>query len=94
MIASVVVTLDKVVANRPETLAAIRRIGSVEVGDIDDGGYRVPVMIDSPDPNAVEMITRCLQDCRGVAFVDVVFVHFEDEPRNTAATESGKPTQP
>ena len=38
MIASVVVTLDRVVANRPETLAAIRRIGSVEVGDFDDGG--------------------------------------------------------
>jgi hypothetical protein len=92
MIASVVVTLDKVAANLPDTLAEISCVGCVEVGDIRDDGYRVPMMIDSPDPNALEDITRRLQACRGVAFVDVVFVYFEDEPQLSAATESGKPT--
>lgn len=94
MIASVVVTIDKIIANLPETLAEIAQIGCVEIGDVRDDGYRVPMMIDSPNPNALEDITRRLQECRGVAFVDVVFVYFEDEPQLSAATESGKPTLP
>ena len=93
MIASVVVTLDKDAASLQDSVDEISRIGCVEVGDIGNGVYRVPVIIDSPDPNALEEITRRLQGCRGVAFVDLVFVHFEDEPLSTAATPSRKPTK-
>ena len=93
MIASVVVTLVTDAASLQDALDEISRIECVEIGDIGNSAYRVPVMIDSPDPNALEEITRRLQECRGVAFVDVVFVHFEDEPLSTAATPSRKPTK-
>ena len=49
-------------------------------------------MIDSPDPDSLEEITRRLQQIPGVAFVDVVFVHFEDESDSVPVTPSGKPT--
>lgn len=91
MIASVVATIDKYAGNLRDTIDEISRIPCVELGSSGNGDYRLPMLIDSPDPNALEEVTRRLQQCRGVAFVDVVFVHFEDEPHSTAATPSGKP---
>lgn len=93
MIASVVVTLEPHADDRRAAIDEISRIDYVKLGDTARGVHRVPVMIDSPDPNALEEITRRLQDCRGVAFVDVVFVHFENESPSAAATDCGKPTK-
>jgi nitrate reductase NapAB chaperone NapD len=91
MIASVVVTLDDHAEDRQAAIDEISRMDCVEVGDISPGRHRLPVMIDSPDPNMLEATTRRLQDCRGVAFVDVVFVHFENESPGAAMTDCGKP---
>lgn len=85
MIASVVVTLDNDAQSSHETIDEISLIACIELGSTEAGAYRLPVMIDSPDPNALEEITRQLQQCRGVAFVDVVFVHFENELHPTTA---------
>jgi len=94
MIASVVVTLDNCDDHFQSSVDEISRIPGVELGDTARGALRLPAMIDSPDPNALEDITRRLQEIRGVAFVDVVFVHFEDESLGAAATSLGKPTHP
>lgn len=92
MIASVVVTLVHHAEDRQAAIDEISRIECVEIGDVSRRVHRLPVMIDSPDPSALEEITRRLQECRGVAFVDVVFVHFENESPSAAATDCGKPT--
>lgn len=92
MIASLVATLDKDLADRPEIVSQISRIPGVELNDAKAFTHRLPVMIDSPDPDSLEEITRRLQQIPGVAFVDIVFVHFEDESDSVAVTPSGKLT--
>ena len=92
MIASLIATLDKDIANLSDTVSQISRIPGVELGDAKAFTHRLPVMIDSPDPDSLEEITRRLQQIPGVAFVDVVFVHFEDESDSDPVTPSGKPT--
>ena len=91
MIAGVVATLEDLGGNLQDVIDEIARIPCVETGDVGTNPRRLPITIDSPNPNALEETTRRLQECRGVAFVDVVFVHFEDESGSTTATHSGKP---
>jgi hypothetical protein len=94
MIASVVVTLDNHAKTFHETVEEISRIPCLTLERTEAVAHRLPVMIDSPNPDALEEITRRLQQCRGVAFVDVVFVHFENESHRTTVADSGKPTHP
>lgn len=82
MIASVVATIDDTDETRRDILDRIARIACVEVGLADTNALRIPITIDSTAPHALEEVTRRLQECRGVVFVDVVFVHFEDESLN------------
>ncbi len=90
MIASLIVTLDRDIANLSEIVSQISRVPGVELNDATAFSLRLPVMIDSPGPDSLEEITRRLQQIPGVAFVDVVFVHFEDESDSAPATTSGK----
>ncbi|MCA9008551.1 MAG: hypothetical protein KDB01_02335 [Planctomycetaceae bacterium] len=92
MIASLVATLDKDLADLSKIISRISCIPGVEIGSVTAVTHRFPLMIDSPDPDSLEVITRRLQQIPGVAFVDVVFVHFEDESVSVPATASGKPT--
>ena len=90
MIASVVATLEDPEGDLQRVIAEISQIPYVETGDVGAYPHRLPITIDSPDPNSLEETTRRLQECRGVVFVDVVFVHFEDESECTSATRPGK----
>ncbi len=92
MIASLIATLDESVADLSKTVSLISRVPGVELADTTAVSHRLPVMIDSPDPDSLEEVTRRLQQILGVAFVDVVFVHFEDESDSDPATPSGKST--
>ncbi len=84
MIASVVVTLEECTGPLRDIVDEISELPDVEIGEFDTRHTSIPITIDSPAPNALEDTTRRLQECRGVAFVDVVFVHFEDESEQTA----------
>ena len=90
MIASLIATLDKRIADLSEIVSRISRIPGVELGEAKASGHRLPVTIDSPDRDSLEAITRRLQQIPGVAFVDVVYGHFEDESDIATATPSGK----
>ncbi|WP_417849101.1 chaperone NapD [Thalassoglobus sp.] len=79
MIASVVVTLEDREGPVQDVVDEIRKLSNVEIGEFGSDATRIPVMIDSPVPDALEETTRRIQGCFGVAFVDVVFVHFEDD---------------
>jgi nitrate reductase NapAB chaperone NapD len=94
MIASLIVTLDEGTTDLSEIASQMSRVPGVEINDSNALSHRLPVIIDSLDPNSLEEITRRLQQIPGVAFVDVVFVHFEDESDSDPATPSGKSTCP
>lgn len=79
MIASVMATLDNDCGSLQHVIDEIAKLPNVEVGEVEIDSRRIPIVIDSPDPSSLEDMTRRLQGCRGVAFVDVVFVHFEGE---------------
>ncbi len=85
MIASLIVTLD---AKTQDTIDQISGLPGVEIGTVNQDAARLPITIDSADPNALEEITRSLQECPGVAFVDVVFVHFEEARHARLKTEN------
>jgi len=81
MIASVVVVLEPGHA-RAEVLEAFAEMQNIEVGEAMPNPWRVPIVIDSPTPGDLEDTTTRLRQCPGVAFVDVVFVHYEDVVSN------------
>ncbi|MEO8495156.1 MAG: hypothetical protein ABI614_08800 [Planctomycetota bacterium] len=72
-------TLDKDCGSLQHVIDEIAKLPNVEVGEVGIDSRRIPIVIDLPDPSSLEDMTRRLQGCRGVAFVDVVFVHFEGE---------------
>lgn len=90
MIASIVATLEDPEDNLEGFIEEAAKLPGVEVGHLGTNTRRVPMTIDSFDPEALEETTRRLQECRGVAFVDVVFVHFEEASESTTATRTGK----
>ncbi len=76
MIASLIVTLDRTQEIK-DIIDEISKLPGVEIGAVRDASHRLPITIDSSEPDALEVTTRRVQECRGVAFVDVVFVHLE-----------------
>ena len=90
MIASLVVTLDCAVAGFSGVANQIAQIPGVQLCEGESFSHRIPILIDSADPDSLEETTRRLQSIVGVAFVDVVFVHFEVESDSTTATHAGK----
>ena len=85
MIASVVVTLEELAGPAGKVVDEICQLPGVEIGTFGSDSRRVPITIDSPVLNALEDTTRRLQQCHSVAFVDVVFVHFEHESEQIPA---------
>lgn len=79
MIASAVVTLEPDTRPLQDVVDEISRHPHVQVGDATSHPRRIPVTIDAPGPGGLEKLTHRLQECDGVMFVDVVFVHFEDD---------------
>ncbi|MFT7632688.1 MAG: nitrate reductase NapAB chaperone NapD [Mariniblastus sp.] len=79
MIASVVATLDNASGSFQRVIKEIAKLPNVDVGEVATDSLRIPIAIDSPDPNSLENMTRQLQGFRGIEFIDVVFVHFDDE---------------
>ena len=70
----------------------IAQIPGVQLCEGESFSHRIPILIDSADPDSLEETTRRLQSIVGVAFVDVVFVHFEDEPCDNVVAPIGKTT--
>ncbi|MBL8815101.1 MAG: chaperone NapD [Planctomyces sp.] len=92
MIASLVVTLDRCHSDLHRTMDEIASLPGVEVPGPEGLQYRIPILIDSSCPDVLEERTRQLQQIPGVAFVDVVFVHFEDESGEIPGAPSERPT--
>ncbi|MBL9082681.1 MAG: chaperone NapD [Planctomycetales bacterium] len=85
MIAGVVATLNATDRSVGQVLKEIAGLPHVEVGEVADP-RRIPLTVEAPLPRSLEETTNAIQRCDGVAFVDVVFVHFEGEPAEHPAS--------
>ncbi len=87
MIASVVVTLS------PGTAESVcKRLASrpgIELGE--KVAQRIPLTIECDDRGGMEDTTRWIQDQKGVLFVDVVFVHFENDVKENSGGPAARP---
>ena len=83
MIASLVITLDSKSPALPSALDRISQCDGVEAGELADG-IRLPITIETCGKTTMEETTRWLQGLEAVLNVDVVLVHFEDEPSDNA----------
>lgn len=79
MISSVICELCSDESRRQHTLAEIDGHPHLESGNLVDF-RKLPVVIDAEDAKQSKSVTEWLQQLDGVEFVDVVFVHFEDQP--------------
>lgn len=82
MISSVIAKLNTEFGSLEKTLEEISSHPDMETGALVDDRL-LPVTIESNGRNEMEELTRWLQSREGIAHVDVVFVHFEedDEPQ-------------
>ena len=77
MISSVIAKFE-VGSELETTIHEIANHPHLDVGDVIEQRL-LPITIDAPGRLETESTTRWLQSREGVEFVDVVFVHFEDE---------------
>lgn len=87
MISSVIAKLDCGPVNAEQTLKAIASHPRLEMGELIDGRM-LPVTIEAEGNQETEEITRWMLSLEKIAFVDVVFVHFEDNDTTTSQKRS------
>lgn len=78
MISSVIARLSAEPCSHAATIDQIAAHPNMETGELIDNRL-LPITIDSPNKHEMENMTRWLQARDAVEFVDVVFVHFEDD---------------
>lgn len=78
MISGVVATLNCEAADCRPLVAQISQHSCLEVGELVDN-RKLPVTIESTGRKETEELTRWLMSIPGVAFVDVIYVHFDDD---------------
>lgn len=59
-----------------ETLDALRNHPSIVIGDACEN--RIPIVVESADSEDATTIWEWLHSLPGIAFVDLVYLHFED----------------
>ncbi len=79
MIASVVATLTDDARQLQATLAELSARPEFELGEFATNARRIPLTIDAPPRSKIEDLTKWIGSRAGVAFVDVVFVHFDEQ---------------
>ena len=78
MISSVIAKLNCAPTDCLQLTQKLSAHPALEVGEI-VGGHSLPITIDASGNQETEAITRWMQQLDGISFVDVVFVHFEEE---------------
>jgi len=79
MIAGAIATLIDDAQQLQSALDVLAARPEIELGQFTGEARRIPLTIDSLDRRDVESVTKWLQDRPEVAFVDIVFVHLEDD---------------
>jgi hypothetical protein len=89
MIAGVVATLTDDAVRLKTTLDEFVSRPGLEVGTFQATDRRISLTIDSPKRSGVEDLTDWIRSRPGVAFVDVVCVHFEETDDAADLTPGG-----
>ena len=89
MIAGVVATLTDDAIRLKTTLDEFVSRPELEVGKFHSTDRRISLTIDLPQRSGVEDLTDWIRSRRGVVFVDVVCVHFEDTDDAADPTPGG-----
>jgi hypothetical protein len=76
MIASLVVTLDCAVAGFSGVVNQIAQMPGVQLCEGESFSHRIPILIDSSDPDSLEETTRRLQSIRWVSRLWMLFCSF------------------
>jgi len=82
-ISSLAITLSRDSALAEAARRALDTEACIEIGD--RVGHRLPVVVDTVDRNEDRRVWEWLNGLDGVEFVDVVFIHFDDDEPTTAA---------
>lgn len=90
MISSVIAKLNCDEQTRREVIQRISRHSSLEVGELIEE-TSLPISIESSGNQETEELTRWIMSLEGVDFVDVVYVHFEDDDLNSSNAGCRKP---
>ena len=77
MISGLIARLDGTQHNIAELFSTLVEHPAIEIGELIEG-RKLPLTIDAVGKDQTEEITRWVQSQPGIAFVDVVYVHFED----------------
>lgn len=68
----------------------VSRHSALEMGELIEE-TKLPIAIESAGNQETEEITRWIMSLEGVDFVDVVYVHFEDDDLNSSNAGFRKP---
>ncbi len=88
-VSGLVLTLSPDPTLRHRTLEQLARRPQVEVAPAD--GNRLPIVLDTPEPETDKRCWRWLHELEGVEHVDVAFIHFEDTDACAAHGSSPQP---
>jgi len=77
-ISSLAISLSRDAALADDAARSMEQHPRIEVGR--RVGSRLPVVVDTPDREEDKAVWAWINQLPGVAFVDVVFVHFDDQP--------------
>lgn len=89
MISSVIAKLNCASEKCLQLIDELAAHPAIEVGDI-VGGHSLPATIDASGNRETEEITRWMLGLDGVAFVDVVCVHFEEDDEHITTRKTEK----
>lgn len=87
-ISGLLITLDRDSDKRARALAALQHHHAIDIGEGRD--HRVPVVVDTPSSDEDRAVWDWLHEQPGITFVDVVYVHFDQDQSSWPWHESMK----
>ncbi|HRP62272.1 MAG TPA: hypothetical protein PK400_03160 [Phycisphaerales bacterium] len=76
-VSGLVITLSESPEDRASALVSLGESPCIEVGEVN--GSRLPIVVDTPTFEDDRHVWDWLHNLRGVLFVDVACIHFDDE---------------
>jgi nitrate reductase NapAB chaperone NapD len=76
-ISGLLITLDRDPEKKSDAIARLQSHPAIDLGDRD--GLRLPIVVDTASSEDDRMVWAWLHELPGITFVDVVYIHFDDE---------------
>jgi hypothetical protein len=86
-ISGLLITLDRDPSKRTSAIAALQQHPSIDLGEGED--HRLPIVVDTPSSDDDRAVWDWLHEQPGITFVDVVYVHFDEDEHEEASRHQG-----